>query len=1047
MATSDFTSLRGIRPQLTLVLALVSTLGLIGAWSTLRNLSLPFFVGLDVAGIPLGPLLLLLVVVLLLVIGFQALILSPVGGLEKRLQQALDLLRQHQEDERVLRTIIESAGDAILTYDDVGRIRSSNPAALRIFGYHGSEFASLTIYDLIPATRSHEPGGSSPDELRTGEAVVLGRGEEIQGRRKNGGSFPAEVAVRRVRLDGQVLHVTLVRDISEQRRSEEAARSSEQRYRLLADNSLDMITRRTVRGELLYVSPASRSLLGYEPDELIGKMLADYIHPQDVEESTRSQSGVMIRTGAYLRTYRLRRKDNLYVWVETSCRNVRMGDDKPIAELVCITRDITDRKKNEIRLLAQNQMLEILIQNHSLAEMLSALCRSLQEQIGEVQCAVMLLDEPAQKLRLAAGPNLPESFARELLEVPLNPNVGAPGTALRRQTVVVRDIASHPLWANHRDIALLSGLRACWSIPILSQRQTVLGTLDAYYRQTQDLSTADQRVLEGAARLAALAIERRWGEEALRASEERYRGLFDGNPLPSWVFDTESRRFLAVNDAAVEKYGYSRAEFLGMTIDALRAEDDMEDLFRESMTVSSSRAQTRLRRHKLRTGQIIDVDVSSHGVQFAGRRARLVLAVDMTRRRQMEVELRQAKELAEDASRTKSEFLANVSHEIRTPMTAILGFTDILLEAREERRLTDEEVSALQIVKNNAAHLLEIINDILDLSKIEAGKLDVERLAFPPIQLLTEVVSLMRVKANAKKLELRVQYLGPVPRIIKSDPTRIRQILVNLVGNAIKFTEVGEIQLLVQLRQEGTPQEGKQYLLEIGVKDTGIGMTPTQLARLFQPFSQGDTSTTRRYGGTGLGLTISRRLAQLLGGDITVASQQGQGSTFTVTLPVGSAGTIELVNAVSEAEVPVTARPAEVVAPPPGLQARILLAEDGPDNQRLISFHLRRAGAEVTIVDNGQLAVEQALAAQSAAQPFDVILMDMQMPILDGYGAARELRNSGYRRPIIALTAHAMEGDEAKCLEAGCDGYATKPIDREKLLAAVRSFLGRQPGA
>ena len=301
----------------------------------------------------------------------------------------------------------------------------------------------------------------------------------------------------------------------------------------------------------------------------------------------------------------------------------------------------------------------------------------------------------------------------------------------------------------------------------------------------------------------------------------------------------------------------------------------------------------------------------------------------------------------------------------------------------------------------------------------------------------------MRIRASAKGLALVIEYQGPIPQHIQSDPTRLRQILINLIGNAIKFTEVGEVRVVAQLLDAKSENPGMQF----DISDTGIGMTDQQIGRLFQPFVQADSSTTREFGGTGLGLTISKRLAQMLGGDIRVGSTPGEGSTFSATVSTGRLEGVKLVDNMTEAEAPIDLTKKPVTADV-RLDCRILLAEDGPDNQRLISFILKKAGAKVSVAENGQVAVEQALAARDAGNPFAVILMDMQMPILDGYGATAKLREAGYTRPIIALTAHAMSGDREKCLTAGCDDYTTKPIDRKRLIALVSRYVSsRMPEA
>jgi signal transduction histidine kinase/methylmalonyl-CoA mutase cobalamin-binding subunit len=391
---------------------------------------------------------------------------------------------------------------------------------------------------------------------------------------------------------------------------------------------------------------------------------------------------------------------------------------------------------------------------------------------------------------------------------------------------------------------------------------------------------------------------------------------------------------------------------------------------------------------------------------------------------------------AEAANRAKSEFLANMSHEIRTPMTAILGFADTL----EESELSEQERrDALEAIRRNGAHLLAIINDILDLSKIEADQVTCETIRYSPCELLADVVSMMGVQTRSAGLEFVVEHAGPVPRALQGDPTRLRQILVNLVGNAIKFTKRGQVRLVS--RCERCP--ANDGWLHLDVIDTGIGMTPDQAACVFQPFVQADTSMTRKYGGTGLGLTICKRLAQLMHGDIVIVdTKPGVGTHVRLSIPTGPLNDVELVNC-RGSPVIVSAEPDQVKsgASVGVLACRILLAEDGPDNQRIIAHVLRKAGAEVTIVEHGQAAVEAATAAATSGNPFDVILMDMQMPVMDGYEATARLRAQGYDGIIVALTAHALAQDRQKCVEAGCNDYATKPIKRNELLGLIRKYL------
>ena len=341
-------------------------------------------------------------------------------------------------------------------------------------------------------------------------------------------------------------------------------------------------------------------------------------------------------------------------------------------------------------------------------------------------------------------------------------------------------------------------------------------------------------------------------------------------------------------------------------------------------------------------------------------------------------------------------------------------------------------------VKLNGQHLLQIINDILDLSKIEAGKLEVESSPCSPGQVLADVVAMMDVRAKKKGLGLGLEYDGPIPRTIQSDPTRLRQILINLAGNAVKFTSSGEVRLVARLSE---PQSDSPKL-QVDVIDTGVGLTDEQVGRLFVPFQQADTSTTRKYGGTGLGLAISKRLAQSLGGDIVVESELGRGSKFTVTVDTGPLEGVEFVEDPDEAKVAVTPADPHAVQGT-RVNCRVLLAEDGPDNRRLISLLLEKAGVEVEQAENGLAAHDLAMNSQAEGTPFDVILMDMQMPIMDGYEATRRLREAGYAGPIIALTAHAMNTDREKCLDAGCDDHMAKPIDREGLISRISKYASR----
>jgi PAS domain S-box-containing protein len=450
---------------------------------------------------------------------------------------------------------------------------------------------------------------------------------------------------------------------------------------------------------------------------------------------------------------------------------------------------------------------------------------------------------------------------------------------------------------------------------------------------------------------------------------------------------------------------------------------------------------------RLTHGELADlpVEVALHAADVEGKPGWLAVVRDLTERRLLRAErnrtesleeansaLREAMLHAEQTTRIKTEFLANVSHEIRTPMTAILGFTEVLLEEAARGGAPHATVDALRTIQRNGDYLLALLNDILDLSKIESGRLEVERVTFSPVAVVREVERLMRVRAEAKAIGFHVEFAGALPEHVEGDPTRVRQILINLVGNAIKFTEVGDVRLRIHLRDDPAPAR-----LRFEVSDTGIGITPAERAKLFRPFGQADSSTTRRYGGTGLGLTISKRLTDLLDGSIEVESEPGHGTLFRVDLPAGNLDGVARV-AAHQSLGPAEARDGDAE---PRLQGRVLLVEDGPDNQRLISLLLQRAGLEVVLAENGQQAIERVHAERVAGSQFALVLMDMQMPVMDGYTATKILRRQGFAAPIVALTAHAMDTERARCISAGCDDFATKPIDRARFYALLRRHL------
>jgi len=557
--------------------------------------------------------------------------------------------------------------------------------------------------------------------------------------------------------------------------------------------------------------------------------------------------------------------------------------------------------------------------------------------------------------------------------------------------------------------------------------------------------------------------ERRRSEEALRQSEARFRMLVDTASEGVSTLDSEGRTNY-VNQRMADMLGYEPSEMIGRSLHDFHDDDAAEEgtalMQRHRQDLANVR-EVRFRRKDgadlwalLSTTPIPGLSRSPGGV--------LTMATDITDRKRAEAELIRAKESAERAAQVKSEFLANMSHEIRTPMNGIIGMTGLLLDTD----LTGEQRDYLEMVDESAESLLRVLNDILDLSRVESGSLELDPQPFPLRETLVDTLNTLGLRARQKGLGLSFRVRPEVPNGVIGDAGRIRQVLVNLVGNAIKFTDAGEVSVNVG-REAG---EGGEMMLHVTVQDDGIGIAPERQAAVFDRFTQADSSTTRRFGGSGLGLAISSQLVGLMGGRIWVESEPGRGSAFhfTARLDLGPAGAslarddvgaapraIPRAGAGASRSEWVTGthnrRPAmdrsvrtpegadtDETARPGGLH--VLVAEDNPVNQRLALALLRKSGHRVTLAENGLAAVEAF-----EREPFDLVLMDLQMPVLGGLDATARIRQSeqlsGGHVPIIALTARAMAGDRERCLEAGMDGYLSKPLNPEQLLTAIAALV------
>ncbi len=526
-----------------------------------------------------------------------------------------------------------------------------------------------------------------------------------------------------------------------------------------------------------------------------------------------------------------------------------------------------------------------------------------------------------------------------------------------------------------------------------------------------------------------------WAQDEIKYSEEKFRTLYDSSYDSIMLMD-ENGLFFDCNNAALHMFGFTEKKELhghypaSLSPSVQPGGTDSESLVNQYIVTVMQEGFCRFEwQHIQRNGNKFMVEVLLNRIVMKDKPVIQAVVRDISERKEAEMQLKNSTMQSKAANIAKSEFLANMSHEIRTPMNGILNMMELALD----EDITDQAHDYIKNGLQSAKSLLTLINDILDLSKIEAGRVELEVADFNIRELINDIMYIMSVKGREKQIEVNAFLKTPILQTVRTDSHRLRQCIINVMGNALKFTKTGYVYLYLSLEKRG----GEQFL-RIDVEDTGVGMDPDYLERIFEVFSQECDSTTRKFGGTGLGLPITKELIELMNGEISVVSEKGKGSTFTMMLPTGTEVT-EL-NMLTDLKLNhlISGQPKQEVRPKVKINftGLVLLVEDQPTNQIAAKAILKKVGLAVDIADNGQKAIE--MYGQSN---YDLILMDMMMPVMDGYTATKKLREAGVKTPIIALTANAMVGDEEKCKLAGCDNYLAKPISREKLYDMLSGYL------
>ncbi len=909
---------------------------------------------------------------------------------DKTRVQLLEELEATRERVVMLEVLFESIPDLAMLLDADLKIRFSNRAAK---GLSRSELIGIPLHSL--ANPEHKVRERLRDALASGAPTRYCTSYK----QPDGSTASFESVATRSLVDGRASSVVVLSmDITERTRAERALRESEARHRAMFEEApLGIALIDSLTGHIYEVNPRFAEIAGRSREEMATIDWMSITHPEDVQEDLDNMA--LLNAGkisGFAMCKRYLRPDGSETWIDMTIAPVAVEDESKPRHL-CMIDDITERKRAE--------------------EALQQRTHDLAKRVKELDCLYSV-----SRLVERPGFSQEEFFQGTVDQIP--PSWQYPEITCARMTVD----GEHYISANFRE----TPWRQRSELAVAGQH---VGSLEVFYMEARPdahegpFSREERSLLEALAERVGRVIERKRLERDLALNTETLSLAQEIAKVGSWSLDLRDNH-LSWSDEVYRIFGFEPQRFEATYeafLDSVHPGD--RDVVRASFAKSiETNSPYEIEHRVLRPGGEVRI-VREKSINFVGESGEVIRSVgmvhDVTKLKQVEKALRQAKRAADVANQAKSTFLASMSHEIRTPLTAILGCVDILNQPDRDAALFPQ---LPEMIRRNADHLLSLIDNVLDLSKIEAGELEPSLEPCDVADLLNRIVETENPGAARKGLSLRAVVEGPFPKSVVTDALRLRQIVINLVGNALKFTEVGGVTLRARVELGERPNS---RTLKVTVEDTGVGIPPEQMEVIFKPFGQVDASTTRRYGGVGLGLAISRRLAHLLGGEITAESQAGRGTTIMLRLPLCQ-------RSEDDAGELAAAGESALFSGPPLDGMRILLVEDFADTQAIIRHFLQVAGAEVCVADNGALGVQEVLKNVETNTPFDVVLIDMMMPVMDGYQATRMLREHGVETPIIALTAHAMSKDAEKCRIAGCDSYVSKPVKPARLVEAIR---------